>query len=190
MEKYPVFYLELDSENESFGLQDVALVEDPAIKSLFVKFSEEKQFKLAIQDKEQRIIMGPVMIPDKMILRVENNKPYYVTATKKTIFEAAQKWGRENRNNNVKLSHEATNNTPDVFFFESIVTDERRVPSVKGYEDHPEGTWFLTGKVLSDEVWESVNNGTFNGFSLEALFKMEPAAELTDEEIKMLLTIQ
>lgn len=190
MEKYPVFFLQLDDENLNYGLQDIALVEDPAIKALFVKFSEERNFKFEVQSTEQRIITGPVMIPDKMILRVKDNRPFYVTATKETIFEAAQKWGKENRNNNIKLSHEAGENTPDVFIFESFVTDENRIHSVKGFEELPTGTWFITCKVLSDDVWNQVNDGTFNGFSLEALFKLEPAALLTDEEIKMLLSIQ
>lgn len=188
--EYPVYYLELEEGQIKYGLQDIALVDDPAIKSMFVKFKNEEQtFKFAVQNEEQRIITGAVMIPDKLIPRINNGLYFYVVATKETIFEAAQKWGKENRNNNIKLSHEATDTTPDVFMFESFVTDENRVASVKGFEDLPLGTWFITCKVLSEQIWSDIKSGVFNGFSLEALFKMQPAAILNDEEIQALTKI-
>lgn len=188
--EYPVYYLELEQGQLKYGLQDIALVDDPAIQSMFVKFkSEEQKFNFTIQNDEQRIITGAVMIPDKLIYREVDNKPFYVTATKETIFDAAQKWGKENRNNNIKLTHDATDTTPDVFMFESFVTDENRVSSVKGFEDLPLGTWFITCKVMSDQVWNDIKSGVFNGFSLEALFKMTPAAILTDDEIEALQQI-
>ena len=188
--EYPIYYLELEQGQLKYGLQDIALVDDPAIQSMFIKFkSEEQKFNFAIQNDEQRIITGAVMIPDKLIYREVDNKPFYVTATKETIFDAAQKWGKENRNNNIKLTHDATDTTPDVFMFESFVTDENRVSSVKGFEDLPLGTWFITCKVLSDNVWNDIKSGVFNGFSLEALFKMTPAAILTDDEIEALQQI-
>ena len=188
--EYPVYYLELEDGQMKYGLQDIALVDDPAIKSMFVKFSNEEQlFKFAVQNDEQRIITGAVMIPDKLIYREENNKPFYVVATKDTIFEAAQKWGKENRNNNIKLTHDAKDTTPDVFMFESFVTDENRVSSVKGFESLPLDTWFITCKVLSEQVWNDIKSGIFNGFSLEALFKMQPAAVLNDQEIQALTSI-
>jgi hypothetical protein len=188
--EYPVYYLQLEDGQIKYGLQDIALVDDPAIKSMFVKFSNDEQlFKFAVQNDEQRIITGAVMIPDKLIYREENNKPFYVVATKDTIFDAAQKWGKENRNNNIKLTHDAKDTTPDVFMFESFVTDENRVASVKGFESLPLGTWFITCKVLSDQVWSDIKSGVFNGFSLEALFKMQPAAMLNDQEIQALTRI-
>ena len=193
--EYPVYYLELEEGQMKYGLQDIALVDDPAIKSNFMKWSaqvalsKDALFNFSVQNEEQRIITGAVMIPNKLIYREENKKPFYVVATKDTIFDAAQKWGKENRNNNIKLSHDAKDTTPDVFMFESFVTDENRVSSVKGFESLPLGTWFITCKVLSDQVWSDIKSGVFNGFSLEALFKMQPAAMLNDEEIQALTKI-
>lgn len=193
---YPVYYLELEDGNIKYGLQDIALVDDPAIKSNFMKWgaqvalSKEAIFNFAIQDKEQRIVTGAVMIPDKLIYREdENKKPFYVTATKETIFEAAQKWGQENRNRNIKLGHDTDANTKKVFVFESFVTNENRVAEVKGFENLPLGTWFITCKVLDNNIWSDIKNGVFNGFSLEALFKMQPIAELNAQEIEVLSKI-
>jgi hypothetical protein len=97
------------------------------------------------------------------------------------------KFARENRNNNVKLTHDTNANTGDVFIFESFVTDENRVSSVKGFESLPIGTWFITCKVLSDTVWNAIKDGTFNGFSLEAMFKMNPVTMLNESDMKKLL---
>jgi len=187
--QYPVFFLELENGNLKYGIDDIALVDKPAIESMFMAFSQEEPIKFSVNSEEQRIITGPVMIPDKMIYRISNGKEFYVAATKDTIFQAAQQWGKENRNNNMKLTHDAISNTPDVFMFESFVTNESRVASVKGYEDLPIGSWFITCKVISDQVWSQVKDGTFKGFSLEALFKLEPVAVLNDEEIAALMSL-
>lgn len=181
--------MELNDDEIQFGLNDVALVDKPAYQSLFLKFNEQKEVKFAIQNEEERIITGPLMIPDKLVYREENGKPYFVAATKETIFAASQKFARENRNNNIKLTHEATDNTSDVFIFQSFVSDERWIPNVAGFEEMPMGTWFITCKVLSDSVWNDIKADKFKGFSLEALFKMKPVALLDDEEIQTLLGI-
>lgn len=187
--QYPVYLLELDeSGNINYGLQDVALVESPAYESNFLKFENHKAL-FAIQNEEKRIICGAVMIPDKLVYREENGKPFYVSATKETIYEASQKWAKENRNLNVKATHEADSNVSDVFIFESFITDENRVQQVKGFEELPYGTWFMTMKVNNDNVWNGIKQGDFNGFSLEALFKLKPIEPLTDSEIQALMNI-
>ena len=187
--EYPVYLLELDENgNEQYGLQDVALVNSPAYESNFLKFESHKAL-FAIQNEEKRIVCGAVMIPDKLVYREENGKPFYVGATKETIYEASQKFAKENRNLNVKATHETDSNVEDLFIFESFITDENRVQSVKGFEDLPLGTWFMTMKINNDDVWEKVKQGEFNGFSLEALFKLKPVEPLNDAEIKALMSL-
>lgn len=187
-QQYPIFAMELQDGELKYGLNDVALVDQPAYESMFMKFdSNAKELKFAIQNEEQKIICGALMIPDKLVPRIENNKPFYVYASRETIINSAMKFARENRNNNVKLTHDTNANTGDVFIFESFVTDENRVPSVKGFESLPVGTWFITCKVLSDTVWNAIKDGTFNGFSLEAMFKMNPVTMLNESDMKKLL---
>ena len=191
MEKIPVYYMELDEQgNTKYGIEDIALVSNPAYEELFAKFSsEEIKLNFAVNDEEQRIITGAVMIPDKLVYRNEKGKDFYVVATKDTVYDAAQKFASENRNRRIKLTHETDTNTSDVFIFESFVTNENRVKEVVNFEHLPIGTWFITCKVESDEVWNQVKQGTFNGFSLEALFKRKPAAQLTEREIEALKNI-
>lgn len=183
----PVYTLELDNTGEmKYGIQAVALVDSPAIEEDFVKFSKELEVKFEVNNAEKRIVTGALMIPDQLIYREVNGKPFYVTATRETIYEACQKFASENRNSMVKATHESTDMLPDVFIFESFVTDENRVTTVKNFENLPVGTWFITCKVNNNDVWNQINEGTFKGFSLEALFKLKPLAMLTDEEIQMI----
>jgi hypothetical protein len=183
--------MELDEQgNPKHGIEDIALVSNPAYEELFAKFSsDEIKVNFAVNDEEQRIITGAVMIPDKLVYRNVKGKEFYVVATKDTVYEAAQKFASENRNRRIKLTHETESNTSDVFIFESFVTNENRVKEVVNFEHLPLGTWFITCKVESDEVWNQVKQGTFNGFSLEAFFKMKPAAQLTEREIEALKNI-
>jgi len=186
--QYPIYFMELRDGEIQYGLNDVALVDKPAYETMFLKFKDDTaNIKFAVQNEEERIINGPVMIPDKLVARMENGQPFFVAATRETIFAASQKFARENRNNNIKLTHDTENNTEDVFIFQSFVTDERWIDKVVGFEDQPLGTWYITCKVLSDKVWEQIKAGTFNGFSLEALFKMKPVTVLNESDLKQVL---
>ena len=186
--QYPIYFMELRDGEIQYGLNDVALVDKPAYETMFLKFKDDTaNIKFAVQNEEERIINGPVMIPDKLVARMENGQPFFVAATRETIFAASQKFARENRNNNIKLTHDTQNNTEDVFIFQSFVTDERWIDKVVGFEDQPLGTWYITCKVLSDKVWEQIKAGTFNGFSLEALFKMKPVTVLNESDLKQVL---
>lgn len=186
--QYPIYFMELRDGEIQYGLNDVALVDKPAYETMFLKFKDDTaNVKFAVQNEEERIINGPVMIPDKLVARMEKGQPFFVAATRETIFAASQKFARENRNNNIKLTHDTENNTEDVFIFQSFVTDERWIDKVVGFEDQPLGTWYITCKVLSDKVWEQIKAGTFNGFSLEALFKMKPLTVLNESDLKQVL---
>lgn len=186
--QYPIYFMELKDGEIQYGLNDVALVDKPAYETMFLKFKDDTaNVKFAVQNEEERIINGPVMIPDKLVARMENGQPFFVAATRQTIFAASQKFARENRNNNIKLTHNTEDNTEDVFIFQSFVTDERWIDKVVGFEEQPLGTWYITCKVLSNKVWEQIKAGTFNGFSLEALFKMKPITVLNETDLKQLL---
>ena len=67
--------------------------------------------------------------------------------------------------------HQTDNFLEGVYVFESFLIDETRGINIpKGYDEAPQGSWFISMKVENDEVWESVKNGTFKGFSVEGIF--------------------
>jgi hypothetical protein len=68
--------------------------------------------------------------------------------------------------------------------FESFISDKARgIAPMKGFEDAPNGSWFVSMLVENDEVWNKVKEGLINGFSIEGIFNYTP--KLTNEEIKM-----
>lgn len=198
--KFPIYMIELDPEGSiTSGIQAVALVDYPAYKTNFMAFNEAKEFKFEVVDEEKQIITGPLMIPDKLVYREdEKGQPFYVAAGKDVIFNLSQKFAAEGRNSLIKETHDAAGASNGIFIFESFVTDDKRVPTVVGFEDMPTGTWFITCKVNNPAIWQEVKAGTFKGFSLEANFPTRLVttapqefvdANFTDAEIEALKKI-
>jgi hypothetical protein len=59
--------------------------------------------------------------------------------------------------------------------FESFISDKSRgIEPMKGFEDAPDGSWFVSMLVENDEVWDKVKQGMVNGFSIEGIFNYAP----------------
>ena len=59
--------------NKNKGVYGISLVNDPAIEEFFVKMNKDYEIKLAEIDKDKRLFMSPVLIPNQKILRVDEN---------------------------------------------------------------------------------------------------------------------
>ena len=70
----------LDEEQE-IGIEAISVVENPAIEEDFIALKSQ-EFKLAEVDKEKRILMGALLIP---------NKPYTDETEKMSIIYISQK---------------------------------------------------------------------------------------------------
>ena len=56
--------------------------------------------------------------------------------------------------------------------------------SPKGFEEIEEGSAFAEYKIESDEVWQAVKKGVFNGISLEGYFDVRKVDnEMTVEDL-------
>jgi len=180
---YPLFELQIsDEEDSALEVNYVALVNQPAIEKNFLAFNEHRhEFSI---DSERRIISGAAMIPDTAMFRkadkdMPDHKVYF---SKETIEQIAQKFFLKGFNQNFNIMHNPDLKTEGVFVFESFITDsERGILPMKGFEDSPEGTWFLSAKVMNDEVWGKVKSGDVKGFSVEGLFKYKKS-KMTEEE--------
>ena len=83
----------------------------------------EKQ-SFAIQDEEEKIISGPLMLADTPIYRNDQNGEYYVQFTKDTIKQIAQKFFRKGYHQNVNLMHDSGSIVNGLTMFESWISDE------------------------------------------------------------------
>jgi hypothetical protein len=180
----PLYMLEIsDDLNDDAEVQFVSLVDRPAIQKNWNAFKNEQKFQIVSEDK--RIISGCAMLADTPIFRSDASfRDYYVAFSKDTILKIVQKYFKKGYQNNVNLMHDPNQIETGVTMFESFISDKARgIAPMKGFEDAPNGSWFVSMLVENDEVWNKVKEGLINGFSIEGIFNYTP--KLTNEEIKM-----
>ena len=163
-----LFELKIDDEllDEVFA---ISLVSEPAIESNFVFFDKEKvQFQKI--DNEKRIVAGPVLIPNKKILRIDGEgKPYEVFFSPETVEKLAQNYLKRRYTNKTTLEHDS--NVDNVSLVESWIKTTKLDKSNGLGLNLPVGSWVGMFKVNNDEIWEEyVKNGSVKGFSIEGLF--------------------
>jgi hypothetical protein len=180
----PHYKLILDEQDTDLGLKILSAVEDPAIMIGWTKF-DAKEIKLSILNEDKRIVFGPALIPDLPIQRSINGQQFTVSIDRENIFKTLLKLQKENPNLKSDTNHDQQI-IEGVTIFEKFVTDEDRVPTVKGF-DLPVGTLFFTGKIEDDATWEKVKSGELKGWSIDALFKFKPAETITDKETEKLI---
>lgn len=144
--------------------------------------------KFNIQNPEQRIVTGALMIADLPIYRRDGEEEYYVTFSAAEIKKIVQRFFKKGYQSRVNVEH----STPvdGVFMFESYIIDrEKGIMPPKGFEEISNGSWFGSFKVENDKIWEEVKAGTFKGFSVEGLFKYEKTNKVVTEEEQIMAQI-
>lgn len=173
----------IDEESE-LGIEAISVVESPAIEEDFVALKSQ-EFKLAEVDKERKILMGALLIPNKPIYRRNGDDEYYIYFSKETVLKASQMYLMNSKQNNSTLEHKYE--LEGLSLVESwIVEDKVHDKSVKYGMDLPLGSWVGSVKVNNDEVWNSfVKTGKVKGFSIEGYFadKMERPKESIKDEL-------
>lgn len=185
----PIRIAVFDKTKKEQGLKCISLVDRPAIGFMAVKMSEQKEFKLSIQDEEQRIIFTPVLIPDQLIYREVDGDKFNLVFTKETIADIAIDWSAKMLSNAVDINH-SEKLIDGVTWFESFVLNEKRVSKAEGFDNIPMGTWFVSGKVESDEVWGKIKSGEVKGVSIDGVFDtmlIQQSTDLTDDEYDKLI---
>ncbi len=137
-------------------------------------------------DDEKRIVTGPVMIPNKMILRRdEEGNPFYIYFTKDTIRKMSEKFFAKNKHNNTDINHDENITTENTLIESWISESIKHDKSYKYGFALPEGTWYVSYKINDDETWNLIKEGELRGFSLAGGFiqkmkPIDPEAKLND----------
>ena len=178
-----IIELILDEEQDEIGVDAISIVESPAIESDFVALKNE-EIKLAEVDKEKRILMGALLIPNKPIYIKNGKEEYYIFFSKKTVARASQMYLQNGNQSQSTLEHDKV--LSGLTLVESwIVEDKVHDKSVKYGMDLPLGSWVGSVKVDNDEIWNNyVKSGKVRGFSIEGMFadSLESKAELSAED--------
>ena len=166
MKLYELVIEDIDTD-EIFA---ISLVESPAIESDFVYFNKE-EVRFAEVDKEQKTLVGAILIPNKRILRIDGEgNPYEVFFTKETVKRLAENYLMKKYTDSATLEH-GDKKIKGVHLVQSWIKDSKLDKSNQYGLSLPEGSWIGMFKITDNKLWnEYVKTGKVQGFSIEGLF--------------------
>mgnify|MGYP001139091950 CR=1 FL=1 len=134
-------------------------------------FSSASKYDFKVLDNEQRLLYGPIMVPNRMILRRdENGEPFYVYFSGETIRKMAEKFLQQNKLHNTDVEHDGmvttSNRLVESWVSDSIIHD-------KSYSMGfalPKNTWYVGYRINDEETWQDIKAGRLKGFSLSGQF--------------------
>jgi len=125
------------------------------------------------QMDEQQIVATPIMVPNKLITRKdENGDKYYVYFTEETIKQIAYAFAKSKNTDKINYEHDVDSPIDSIYLAESWIVDEPKndKSNVFGY-NVPKGSWFGLFKVNNNEFWNDyIKSGKVKGVSVEGYF--------------------
>jgi len=167
----------IDEDLELTGITAVSLVRFPAIEENFVFFNRGDKYIMAKVDEAKRMLVGPALIPEKMIARYneEADEEYEVFFSVETVRQASQLYMKEERTNSHTYEH--VDDVEGLTVVESwLIEDPKRDKAALYGFDLPVGTWMLAMKINNEDMWNAILKKDVRGFSIEGYF--------TDELVK------
>jgi hypothetical protein len=164
----------IDPEAQAFGVEAISLVKYPAIERNFIYFSKQGKSQLtqlAAIDEEKQTLIGPALIPDKHIPRLDegSEEEYDVFFSKETVRQCAELFLKENRANSHTFEHQVP--IDGVSVVESWLVVNPELDKAKHYGlSVPEGTWMVRVHCANEDMWSKVKEGELRGFSIEGYF--------------------
>lgn len=153
--------------NENDKVDAIALTDSPAIEEMFIAFS--KQRRVYFND-ELRTIVSPLLIPQQLIYRYDENGEYYLTIDEENIEKVASKIiGKR-----IVFNYEHTAKTFDGVELQSVFVSNKKLDiNAPEYFNHlPDRTLYIVAKVNNDDVWQMIKSGEVKGVSIEAMFSV------------------
>lgn len=185
-------YQAIFNEEDVDGVFAISLVHDPAMEGTFVALNKH-EIQLAEIDKEQRILIGLVLEPNKPIYRNQNGEEFNIVFNEDTIKDLSYHFFKSNYHKNSTIEHEESQKIEGVTFVESwIVADPKKDKSNVYGLSYPKGSWIATMKVDSDDIWENyIKTGKVKGFSIDGMLSLKEVntkSNINMSEIKEALT--
>ena len=72
-------------ENETEGVYAISLVDSPAMESQFIALKKQEKVQLKVIDEEKMLLLGAVLIPNKLIFRKQDGKEFNIVFPTKTV---------------------------------------------------------------------------------------------------------
>jgi len=159
-----------------------SLVQDPAIEVGFVAFNSVKP--VMFSSDEKRNVTGPIMVADKPILRYDGSEYYNVIFSKEDIADAMHIFGKNDQLSNTTLHHEDKASNGDIYLIEQwqIENENDKAYNLFSKEEVPVGSLMRTYHIVSDDIWNKVKTGEFQGFSVEIVYDLMTDVEQEEAE--------
>ena len=155
--------------------------------------SIRNEMSFSVFSMEEKMVVGPAMVPDKMIIRRNEitGEIYYVYFTEETIKKLQQKFMIEKLLDKTNIEH-GRRFLNGVSVVESWIVDDPQYDKQQVFGmNYPKGTWMVSMKIEDDAIWNKIKEGKLNGYSVQGYF-LEKAKFSKDntnklEEIKNIL---
>jgi hypothetical protein len=187
--KLPTYKIVVNEDDNETGVYGISLVDSPAIEVDWIKLSKELEDILFSANKDKQMLFGPLLIPDKLILRrASNGDLYNIVFDKETIQTIADKYNENGDNKAFNFQH--SEKSVDAVLLQNWITGSNDKSQDYGFS-LPEGTWFAGVKVKDESFWmNDVKSEKVKGFSIEIkaeteLIKM--TSEMEDKNKNIIL---
>lgn len=176
----PVYKIGLDDDDEATGVDYNALVDFPAHMKNMDKFSKAKPMYFA--DAKKQMVTGVMISEGTLIYRRDNTFGEHLVIFEKSEIEKL--WLRFNKNNytnRLNLQHNLNNIVKPgegAFMVSQWIYggyEGLGLPESLSKQGIRPGSWLSTYKINDKRIWQDVEDGTYNGFSVEGLFLKWPA---------------
>lgn len=176
----PVFEAVLDDYN--IGIYTVSLVDNPATSVKWIAFSKDNKvmnpLKFSIIDEKEHKVLSVIMRADYPIYRIdEQGNGFYITFSKKTLYEASKRLLLNGFQNYVNVEHIASSNLYGFQLAQIYQKDVARGINPAGFEDIEDGSLFGEYFVADETLWQQILEGKFTGISLEGEFGVDKVEE-------------
>ncbi len=171
--------------NDDLGVDYNAVVDVPAHLKGYDAFSKEQK-DYFVQDEEKRIVAGVMISADTEIERYnKTDGKHYVFFPSETVSVLREKFIKKGYQNNLNEMHQMSKiiSPEDALMLDTYIIDSRisqypKCPPSFESQRLKDGTWIANYKIYSDELWQKIKDGTFNGFSVEGYFEKVEVKQL------------
>jgi len=169
----PIYKVKPNKNGE--GFEKIAYTATPAIMTRGLAFSE---LQMTFSDEVKMRIAAPIMIPDMLIDRMDENGKYYVVFDREDaeiLYSNFMKnYSSKNQNFNIEHTDEIVQ---DSYILESwIVGDNNKAD--RSYSEFgielPAGSIFVVTQFTNIDKFNEFKNKKLDGFSIEGMFSLEP----------------
>jgi len=181
METYEAIF----NKDKNKGVFAISLVNKPAMEGTFIALSENQPIKFAEVDKEQQILIGLVLEPNKKVYRNQGGKEFNMFFSAETIKELSHNFFRSGFHTNSTIEHSKDTQLEGVTFVESWLVENSKVDKSTNYGfNYPKGSWMVSMKIDDPILWkEYVKSGEVKGFSIDALVDLKEVNIKTEIEM-------